>query len=118
MTLPPEHPPVPRIRLRVWQHGHALQYSAPRRSGQRFVSPSLRLMAKLALGPDPPRRQRVENRIVVNALIDTGASHSALISGTWESYERLGLLERLTLAPNTPPLQLAGGIFRYELGRM
>jgi hypothetical protein len=75
-------------------------------------------MVTLALGADPTPPSRSETRAVVNALIDTGAAHSALIAGIWESYEQRGLLQRLALAPDTPPLQLAGRSFPYQLGRM
>lgn len=108
---------MPRVRLQVWDHGPGLHFTDPRHPRRQRAAPSLRLTARLLLGPDPAGT-RFDQRANVSAVIDTGSPFSVLQAGTWESYQRRGLLELLPLTPNAPGFTVAGSSVRFRLGRM
>lgn len=91
-------PLVRGVRLRVRDVSapstlHEREYLDPRAPGAPVPVPAVRLMttAELHAPPGAPRVLTDE----AAALIDTGAWCSIIADGTWQEYERAGLLERL-----------------------
>ena len=101
-----------RVRLRVWENNPSLQLPA----GDASL-PFLRVVATVLFGLDPPPGE-VVHRYDATAAIDTGAPFSIIKCGTWELYERLGLLERLGVPNGAALLNIAGSQCGYELGRV
>lgn len=108
---------MPRVRLQVWHRDPDLRCANPRRPGRVYVFPTLRLMARVLLGPDPTRG-RADTRLAPDAIIDSGSPFSIIQSGTWELYRRLGLLELLPPPVDAEGLTIAGGSVGFQAGRM
>lgn len=109
---------MPRVRLSVWQHGASLDYLDPANPGTPVRVPSLRVMTTLLLGPDPAP-PAADTRPIASAVLDTGAPVSVIDGGTWEAYDRWGLIEFLAPAAALPALAIGGAAAAgYRVGRM
>jgi hypothetical protein len=117
---------VPRVRLRVYDDSSPnnthRQFIDPRAGNTIRVVPVLRLVTTARL--HAPLGSLNTTTRESDALIDTGIWVSAIASGVWEEYERVGLLERLPHpASGLDPvpgggLILAGGRSAYSWGRL
>jgi hypothetical protein len=108
---------VARVRLRIWQDIEKLEYGNAG-SSEIQTLPSLRLIATLLLGPEPPRTA-LETRQVVTALLDTGSPYNVIDGGVWEWFERRGWIERLTIRKGLPRFQIGGNrSIAYHLGKL
>ena len=105
---------MPRVRLRV-QHVQArddlrLRYTEPKRPGEEFEFPLLRLTTTVTVGSD----------LRFLALVDTGAWVSIITHETWTQLDQLGLVEFLPppAGAGTARAILGGGRSEFRLGRI
>lgn len=101
---------MPRVRLRVQQadirDDLQLRYTQPRRPGEVFTFPALRLVTTVIAG----------SSVQFQAVIDTGAWVSVVTHDAWTQLDRLGLVEFLPPPAGTPtPRAIIGG-GRSEFG--
>lgn len=105
---------MPRVRLRVQQaeirDDLVLRYTEPRRPGESFEFPVLRLATTVTANPI----------LEFRAMIDTGAPVSVVTHDAWTQLDRLGLIEFLPppAGVSVPRAVIAGGRSEYRLGRI
>jgi hypothetical protein len=114
---------MPRVRLRV----HHVEmpptrrplYTDPRRPGESFETPVLRLVTTAVFGSEP-KRDRADKRLEIDALIDTGVWLSVIDYSVWSVLNRRGLVEFLPppVGAVMPRLAIGGGRSEYRLGRV
>ena len=105
---------MPRVRLRIRQtdvrDDLILKYTEPRRPGEVFEFPVLRLTTTVTAGP----------KLQFRAVIDTGAWVSVITHDAWTELDRLGLVEFLPppAGAGTSRAVIAGGRSEFRLGRI
>jgi hypothetical protein len=105
---------LPRVRLRIRQvelrEDLRLKYTEPRRPGEEFEFPLLRLVTTVKVG----------NELQFRAVVDTGAWVSLIEYDTWTRLSRLGLVEFLPppAGAATSRAVIAGHRSEFRLGRV
>ena len=113
---------MPRVRLRVQESEIRPDlrslYTDPRRPGESFVFPVLRLMTTAVF---EPRKAGKSSRDLFDeqAVIDTGAWITIVEHRLWSRLDRLGLIEFLPPPAGAPSPRavVAGGRAEFRLGR-
>jgi hypothetical protein len=111
---------VPRLYLRNYNAAH-FEYFDSRPPHHRLRTPSLRLVARILIGPEPLHRQR-DDRERIEAVIDTGAPISVFPHAVWSlfpstAYERLNPAN-VPAGQTFPTGVVIGGRYEYEFGRV
>lgn len=111
---------MPRLYLRNYNAAH-FEFFDSRPPHRRQRTPSLRLVARILIGPDPPGRAG-DSRERFDAIVDTGAPLSMFPHAFWslfpsDAYERLNPAN-VPSGQTFPTGLLIGGRYEYEFGRV